>query len=60
MPTQVFDGSDSVRDFLMDFWRNLDQSTLMSVDCDWIERLQKVIAVHGEHASKSVTKIKFQ
>jgi hypothetical protein len=39
MRCQLFDGAESVREFSMDLWRNLDPSTLMSVYRDWIERL---------------------
>jgi hypothetical protein len=49
---QMFNGSESIREFLMDLWCHLVPSTLMLVYRDWIERLQKVIAIHADYCSK--------
>jgi hypothetical protein len=50
---------ESVREFLMDFWRILDPSRLISVYGDWIERHRKVIAIHEDYWPKQIAKIKF-
>jgi hypothetical protein len=52
MRGQGFDGPESVREFLMDLWRNLDPSMLMSVHYAWIERFQKMIGICEDYYSK--------
>jgi hypothetical protein len=59
MHGQVFDGPESIRELLVDLWRHLDANPLMSVYRDWIERIQKVTALHEDCYSKLVAKIKF-
>jgi hypothetical protein len=43
--------------FLLDLRRNLDPSTLISVDQEWIARLEQVIAMNGEYYSTSTARI---
>jgi hypothetical protein len=47
-----FHGADEVRSFLLNLWENLDQSSIISVCREWIERFQQVIRTNGEYYSK--------
>jgi hypothetical protein len=47
-----FHGADEVRSFLLNLWESLDQNSIISVSCEWIERLQQVIRTSDEYYSK--------
>jgi histone-lysine N-methyltransferase SETMAR len=46
-----FRGADQVKTFLLDLWQNVDQISIISVNREWIQRLQQVIRTNREHYS---------
>jgi hypothetical protein len=52
MSGQQFHSADDPRAFLLNLWRNLDPSTLISVYHEWITRFEQVVAMNGDYYSK--------